>query len=41
LKYKKDDIFDIDDAGISSYEIAKISNYFDILNFFGFFNYSK
>jgi hypothetical protein len=37
FKYKNDNILDLDIAGKSSYDIAKTLNYFDILNFFGFF----
>jgi hypothetical protein len=37
FKYKNDNILDNDDAGKSSYEMAKILNYFDILKLFGIF----
>jgi hypothetical protein len=37
LKYKNENILNIDDAGKSSFEIAKILNFYDILNLFGIF----
>jgi hypothetical protein len=39
LKYKNDNILNNDDAGKSSYQIAKILNLFDILNLFGILNH--
>jgi hypothetical protein len=37
FKYKNDNIFNNDEAGKSSYDIAKILDYNEILKFFGIF----